>query len=78
MTLVSHRVQNASQGEKGDYAAGDTTPIFTANLGGMYPRALEPPRSSLFLFGPRGTGKGTWIRTHFEDALIVNLLPVSA
>lgn len=41
----------------------------------MFPRALRPPRASFFLFGPRGTGKSTWIRTHFERAYVVNLLP---
>lgn len=40
----------------------------------MFPRSLPTPRSSFFLFGPRGTGKSTWIRTRFEDALVVNLL----
>lgn len=41
----------------------------------MFTRTLDPPRSSFFLFGPRGTGKSTWIRAHFKDALVVNLLP---
>lgn len=41
----------------------------------MYARTLEPPRTSFFLFGPRGTGKSTWIRSRFHDALVVNLLP---
>jgi predicted AAA+ superfamily ATPase len=40
----------------------------------MYARFLKPPRSSFFLFGPRGTGKSTWIRSHFKDAFTVNLL----
>lgn len=25
------------------------------------PRLLQPPRQSFFLFGPRGTGKSTWL-----------------
>jgi uncharacterized protein len=41
----------------------------------MFTRDLQPPRSSFFLFGPRGTGKSTWVRQHFSDALTVNLLP---
>lgn len=41
----------------------------------MFQRTLATPRSSFFLFGPRGTGKSTWIRSRFDDALIVNLLP---
>jgi predicted AAA+ superfamily ATPase len=41
----------------------------------MFTRSLDPPRSSFFLLGPRGTGKSTWIRSRFDDALVVNLLP---
>lgn len=40
----------------------------------MFSRTLDPPRGAFFLFGPRGTGKSTWIRSHFGDALLVNLL----
>lgn len=32
------------------------------------------PQTSFFLFGPRGTGKTTWLRQHLPDALSVNLL----
>jgi predicted AAA+ superfamily ATPase len=44
----------------------------------MYTRSLTPPRSSFFLFGPRGTGKSTWIRSSFPGAFVVNLLPPDA
>ncbi len=27
----------------------------------LYPRILTPPKTSFFLFGPRGTGKSTWV-----------------
>ncbi len=37
-------------------------------------RFLEPPRQSFFLFGPRGTGKTTWLRQAFPDALVIDLL----
>lgn len=40
----------------------------------MFTRTLEPPTSAFFLFGPRGTGKSTWIRARFPEALVVNLL----
>lgn len=40
----------------------------------MLPRSLAPPPRSFFLFGPRGTGKSTWIRARFPDAFTVNLL----
>jgi uncharacterized protein len=41
----------------------------------MFPRNLESPDSSFFLFGPRGTGKSTWVRENFREAFVVNLLP---
>lgn len=34
----------------------------------MYTRAMELPRRSFFLFGPRGTGKTTWLRTLLPPA----------
>jgi predicted AAA+ superfamily ATPase len=40
----------------------------------MFSRTLAPPRTAFFLFGARGTGKSTWIRSRFEDAFVVNLL----
>jgi predicted AAA+ superfamily ATPase len=40
----------------------------------MYARLLRTPDQSIFLFGPRGTGKSTWIRKHFTDARIYDLL----
>ena len=40
----------------------------------MYTRLLTNPNYSFFLFGPRGTGKTTWLRTHYPGALWKNLL----
>ncbi|MCY4026947.1 MAG: ATP-binding protein [Acidobacteria bacterium] len=42
----------------------------------MYPRMLAPPTGgqSLFLFGPRGTGKTTWLKQRFPEALYLDLL----
>ena len=37
-------------------------------------RFLEPPSGSFFLFGPRGTGKTTWLKNRFEDATYFDLL----
>ena len=37
-------------------------------------RFLDPPRRTFFLFGPRGTGKTTWLRQTFPDALTIDLL----
>ncbi|MEW6744913.1 MAG: AAA family ATPase [Planctomycetota bacterium] len=41
----------------------------------MFPRTLTCPKTAFFLFGPRGTGKSTWIKTTLPEALVVNLLP---
>ena len=40
----------------------------------MYTRTLNLPNHSFFLFGPRSTGKTTWLREHLGDALWFNLL----
>ena len=38
------------------------------------PRLLQPPRQGFFLFGPRGSGKSTWIRQRFPKAPRIDLL----
>lgn len=46
----------------------------------MYKRLLQAPKrhkSSFFLFGPRGTGKTSWVRSEFPDALVFDLLSTS-
>jgi predicted AAA+ superfamily ATPase len=41
----------------------------------MYSRLIKPPaKKSFFLFGPRGTGKTTWVRSAFPDAVYIDLL----
>ena len=45
--------------------------------GMMYARALQQPlaaRHSFFLFGPRGTGKTTWLKQRLPGALYLDLL----
>jgi predicted AAA+ superfamily ATPase len=37
-------------------------------------RAITPPDGSYFLFGPRGTGKSSWLRAAYPDAFWVDLL----
>ncbi|MDD5657930.1 MAG: AAA family ATPase, partial [Elusimicrobia bacterium] len=37
-------------------------------------RFFKAPLDSFFLFGPRGTGKSTWLKSHFPGALLVDLL----
>lgn len=38
------------------------------------PRLLKPPDRSFFLFGPRGTGKSTWLRQALPAAVRLDLL----
>lgn len=40
----------------------------------MYTRLLQVPSKSFFLFGPRGTGKTTWVKAQFPGAVYVDLL----
>lgn len=40
----------------------------------MFTRRLEPPARSFFLFGPRGTGKTTWLKQRLPQALWFDLL----
>jgi uncharacterized protein len=40
-------------------------------------RLLAPPQRSFFLFGARGTGKSTWLRQRFSDAVFLDLLDTS-
>jgi predicted AAA+ superfamily ATPase len=43
--------------------------------GVMYSRLIRPPtRKSFFLFGPRGTGKTTWVKAAFPDSVYIDLL----
>ena len=37
-------------------------------------RIFRAPEASFFLFGPRGTGKSTWLRRNEPDALYIDLL----
>lgn len=41
-------------------------------------RFFKPPKRSFFLFGPRGTGKSSWTRDHFPQALRIDLLDPAA
>ena len=40
----------------------------------MFKRFFQPPKSSFFLFGPRGTGKSTWLKAHYPQAFWIDLL----
>lgn len=44
------------------------------NLATTYNRVLSAPNHSFFLFGPRATGKTTWLRNSLQAKLWVNLL----
>jgi predicted AAA+ superfamily ATPase len=44
-------------------------------FGYMISRILNYPKNQSFLlFGPRGTGKSSWIQTHFKQAHLIDLL----
>ncbi|RME21447.1 MAG: ATP-binding protein, partial [Deltaproteobacteria bacterium] len=51
-----------------------TPGIFAVKLPTMYTRILKRPDHSFFLFGPRATGKSTWLRHNFQDAEWFDLL----
>jgi len=40
----------------------------------MYSRLIKPPQKSFFLFGPRSTGKTTWVKKTFPKAVYIDLL----
>ncbi|MFO7870482.1 MAG: AAA family ATPase [Kiritimatiellia bacterium] len=40
----------------------------------MFARKIPVPGQSFFLFGPRSTGKSTWLKAHFTNARTYNLL----
>src|SRR3990167_1791185 len=44
----------------------------------MIKRFFAAPQGSFFLFGPRGTGKSTWLKAHFPKALLIDLLDPEA
>lgn len=37
-------------------------------------RFLQTPKTSFFLFGPRGTGKSTFVHRHFKNTIYIDLL----
>lgn len=43
----------------------------------LIPRLLRCPDRSFFLFGPRATGKSTWLKQVLPDALHLDLLDAS-
>ena len=40
----------------------------------LVPRFFKEPGQSYFLFGPRGTGKSTWLKMRHDNALFIDLL----
>lgn len=41
-------------------------------------RYFKPPKGSYFLFGPRGTGKSTWVKDNYPNSLYIDLLMTDA
>jgi hypothetical protein len=50
---------------------------YFVHIGDVIPRNLTCPDRSFFLFGPRGTGKSTWLRQALGDAPRLDLLDAS-
>jgi predicted AAA+ superfamily ATPase len=40
----------------------------------LIPRFFNAPKQSFFLFGPRGTGKSTWLKSRYPTAFWIDLL----
>lgn len=40
----------------------------------MFKRLFQASKYSYFIFGPRGTGKSTWLTGEYQDSLYINLL----
>jgi len=51
-----------------------TASIFTVKMMAMYARRYAAPNHTFLLFGPRGTGKTTWLKQVLPDALWFDLL----
>ncbi len=47
-------------------------------MGKYFERFFKIPADSFFIFGPRGTGKSTWLKKTFPDAYTIDLLDDSA
>lgn len=43
-------------------------------MAAIIPRYFKDPEKSFFLFGPRGTGKSTWLKKLYKDAIWIDLL----
>ncbi len=43
-------------------------------MGKFFERFFKAPTDSFFIFGPRGTGKSTWLKKTFPDAYTIDLL----
>ena len=41
-------------------------------------KIFRPPKQSYFLFGPRGTGKSTWLKEHYPNSYWIDLLDPEA
>ena len=40
----------------------------------IFKRHISKLKENFFLFGPRGTGKSTWLRMAYPDAMTIDLL----
>lgn len=70
---VSRRGAAASNAPPSRHAALFVSTL-TAKVLAMFTRAYSLPKGSFFLFGPRATGKTTWLRSELPSALWIDLL----
>ena len=56
------------------YDYGNTNSILGLKMETQIPRFFRVSKESCFVFGPRGTGKTTFLRKNFPDALWIDLL----
>jgi predicted AAA+ superfamily ATPase len=56
------------------YYLGKGNSKIGSKMESYFPRFFQAPRQSYFLFGPRGTGKSTFLKRHYPDALWIDLL----
>ncbi len=66
--------QNGQGSQQGEWQSYFHFWTYYGILSSMFKRRFGDPGGSYFLFGPRGTGKSTWLRETYPKAVIIDLL----
>jgi hypothetical protein len=73
--VTARRAAGHRSDRRGAYPLGSQrNHIASVKLEAKMTRFFQDPGSSFFLFGPRGTGKSSWLRAAFPEALWLDLL----